>query len=77
MVEKVLNYLGTDGLLHILASVVIMNVLDLLLPLWVAIVATAVIGIGKELVWDKWLKKGTFDRKDLLCDAAGILLGCI
>lgn len=77
MVEKVLNHIGQDGLLHILASVVIMNVLDLLLPLWVAIVATAVIGIGKELVWDKWLKKGTFDRKDLLCDAAGILLGCM
>lgn len=77
MVEKILNYLGQDGLLHILASVVLMNVLCLLLPLWVAIVATAVIGIGKELVWDKWMKKGTFDRKDLLCDAAGILLGCI
>lgn len=77
MVEKILNYLGQDGLLHILASVVLMNVLCLFLPLWVAIIATTAIGIGKELVWDKWMKKGTFDRKDLLCDGIGILLGCI
>lgn len=77
MVEKILNYLGQDGLLHILASVVLMNVLCLSLPLWVAIIATTAIGIGKELVWDKWMKKGTFDYKDLLCDGIGILLGCL
>lgn len=77
MVEKVLNHIGQDGLLHILASVVIMNALDLFLPLWVAIVTTAAVGIGKELVWDLWMGKGSPSWKDLLCDAAGILLGCI
>ena len=77
MVEKVLNHIGQDGLLHILASVVLMDLLCLFLPLWAAIATTAAVGIGKELVWDKWMKKGTFDFKDLLCDAAGILLGCL
>lgn len=38
---------------------------------------TAFVGIAKEFVWDKWLKKGTFEKKDLLCDLIGIIIGCI
>ena len=48
MKEKILNYIGQDGLLHI-----------------------------KEFVRDKWLGKGTFDKKDLLCDFVGIIIGCL
>ena len=77
MTERILNYVGRDGLLHILCSIVLVGVIDIVLPLWAAIVATAVIGLAKELVWDKWLGRGTFDWKDLLCDLAGIAIGAL
>ena len=77
MKEKILNWVGTDGLLHIICSVIIVSVLNVLLPLWAAVLITAIVGIGKEFIWDKWLKKGTFEKKDLLCDLIGIIIGCI
>lgn len=77
MKEKILNYIGQDGLLHILCSIVLVRVIDIFFPLWVAIIATVVIGLAKELLWDKWLGKGTFDKKDLLCDLIGIIIGCM
>ncbi len=77
MKEKILNYIGQDGLLHILCCTVLVGVIDIVLPLWVAIIATVVIGLAKEFVWDKWLGKGTFDKKDLLCDLVGIIIGCL
>lgn len=77
MKEKILNYIGQDGLLYILCSIVLVRVIDIFFPLWVAIIATVVIGLAKELLWDKWLGKGTFDKKDLLCDLIGIIIGCM
>lgn len=77
MKEKILNYIGQDGLLHMLCSIVLVGVIETVLPLWVAIVATAAAGLAKELVWDKWLGRGTFDWKDLLCDLAGIAIGAL
>lgn len=77
MKEKILNWVGTDGLLHIICSVIIVSVLNVLLPLWAAVLITAIVGIGKEFIWDKWLKRGTFEKKDLLCDLVGIVIGCL
>lgn len=77
MKEKILNWVGTDGLLHIICSVIIVSVLNVLLPLWAAVLITAIVGIGKEFIWDKWLKRGNFEKKDLLCDLIGIIIGCI
>lgn len=77
MVEKVIEYFGSDGLLHIICSIVIVSVCNLFLPLYMAVAITIIVGLGKEFVWDKWLGKGTFDKKDLLADVIGILIGCI
>lgn len=77
MKEKILNWVGTDGLLHIICSVIIVSVLNVLLPLWAAVMITAIVGTGKEFIWDKWLKRGPFEKKDLLCDLIGIIIGCI
>lgn len=52
-------------------------VLNLILPLWVAVLVAALVGVGKEVVWDKLMKKGTFDKKDLIADAVGIIIGCL
>lgn len=75
--KKIFSYIGKDGLLHIVCSAVITFVLNLIMPLWIAVLITAIIGIGKEIVYDKMLGKGTFYKKDLICDAIGIVIGCI
>lgn len=77
MKERILNKIGIDGFLHILISLMIVRISAHVMPLWMAVVLAAIIGAGKEFIWDKWLKKGTFDKKDLVCDLAGILIGCI
>lgn len=76
MISKVFNYFGYDGLKHVIASNVMVVVLNLILPLWVAVLVAALAGVGKEVVWDKLMKKGTFDKKDLIADAVGIIIGC-
>ena len=75
--KKILDYFGVDGLLHISCCMVIMQLLGNFLPLWAAVLITAAIGLGKEFIWDRRLKKGTFEKRDLLADAVGIVLGLI
>ena len=75
--KKIIDYFGADGLLHIICCMVIMQLLSNFLPLWAAVLITAAIGLGKEYIWDKQLKKGTFDKRDLLADCVGIILGLI
>ncbi len=77
MISKVFNYFEYDGLKHVVACNVMVVVLNLILPLWVAVLVSALVGIGKEVVWDKLMKKGTFDKKDLIADAVGIIIGCL
>ena len=77
MISKVFNYFGYDGLKHVIASNVMVVVLNLILPLWVSVLVAALAGVGKEVVWDKLMKKGTFDKKDLIADAVGIIIGCL
>ena len=64
-------------MLHIICCMVIMQLLGNFLPLWAAVLITAAIGLGKEFIWDRRLKKGTFEKRDLLADAVGIVLGLI
>lgn len=77
MKDKILNYIGQDGLLHILCCIVLVSIIDIVLPLWVAVLITATVAVGKELVWDKLLGKGSPSWKDLLCDFVGIIIGCL
>lgn len=75
--KKILDYFGVDGLLHIICCMVIMQLLGNFLPLWAAVLIIAAIGLGKEFIWDRRLKKGTCEKRDLLADAVGIVLGLI
>lgn len=77
MINKAFNYFGFDGLKHVIASNVIVVLINVFLPLWIAVVIAAAVGIGKEVVWDKMLKKGTFDKKDLIANLVGIAIGCL
>lgn len=77
MINKFRDYFGIDGLLHIICSTVLVSLLDLILPLIFSIIITLLIGIGKEVVWDKMLGKGTYDKKDIIADIIGILIGIL
>lgn len=77
MVQFFINYFRADGLAHIIVCSVIVSLLSLIIPVWIAIAVTATIGIGKELIWDKLLHRGSFEVKDLIADCIGIILGII
>lgn len=77
MIQKIYDYFGLDGLFHIIVCDIVVSILGLFLPLWVAVIVAAVIGLSKELLWDKILGKGSFDKKDLLADLIGIFIGCL
>ena len=76
MFTKLANYFGTDGLLHILCSIIAMTSLNIFLPVWISVILVLLIGIGKELIYDKLMGKGTPSWKDLLADVIGIIIGC-
>ena len=71
MITKVLDYFGTDGLLHMLCSAILTSVLSWLAPLWLAALATLIVGVGKEIIYDKLMKRGTPQWKDLVADLRG------
>lgn len=73
--RKILNYLGTDGLLHLGVSLILCLIIAIFLPIWAAVLISLAVGVLKELIWDKLLKKGTPEWKDILADALGIILG--
>ena len=77
MIGRILVYFGQDGLAHILVSLVLCGVLGAFVPLWAAVGITLAIGIAKELVWDLLLGKGTAEWRDMVSDAAGVLLGVL
>ena len=76
-INKILNYIAQDGLLHIILSSLIAAILSLFLPIWIAAIVTFIIGLAKELIYDLLLKKGTCELKDLICDVVGIIIGII
>lgn len=67
--------IGVDGCLHFIAIASLTKIVSLLWGIWVAIVISAAISVAKE-VWDA--KRGSyFDKKDLACDALGILFALL
>lgn len=77
MIGKILQWFGLDGTAHTIISAVILLILQTFLPWWVAILVTLAIGVVKEGIYDMWLKKGTPQWKDIVCDLIGVLIGSL
>lgn len=77
MIGKALQWLGLDGMAHIIVSTVLLLVLQIFLQWWVCISATLLIGVAKEVIYDLWMRKGTPQWKDILCDFIGLLIGSL
>lgn len=67
--------IGVDGCLHFIAIASLTKIVSLLVGLWVAIGISAVISVAKE-IWDA-KRGGYFDKKDLACDALGIIFALL
>lgn len=69
--------LGFDGLLHVLVCKLAVDACETVMPLALAVMVAAFLALYKEYVHDRLMGKGGFERKDLIADAAGIVLGLI
>lgn len=65
---------GTDGLLHIVISALIAAVLTTMMHPLIAAVATIVIGVAKEFVYDLILHRRVISVKDIVCDIIGAVI---
>lgn len=77
MIKNVIEKIRKDDLLHLVCSIVLVKFLSFLLPLWVAATLTIIVAILKEVLWDKILKHGTPEWRDLVSDIIGIIIGAI
>lgn len=66
----------TDKLLHFLCGYVIAITLSLFV-VWLGPVVGVLAAFGKELVYDKWMGKGTFEWQDINVTLVGVLSGFI
>ena len=73
-----------DYIKHIIAGFLIsFGIAFLIQKLWLSelmllsVVVTMIVGFGKELVWDKWLCRGTPEAEDLWFDLWGAMAGTI
>lgn len=74
-IKRLLNWIATDGLLHIQTCYALMLTFQPMVGIWWAKGITASCAIGKEVV-DALRGKNTWEqvRHDLICDAIGILM---
>lgn len=73
-VKEFIQWIATDGLLHLLVCYAIMLALTPVVGVWWATAATIAAAVGKETVDGmKGASSGAI-MHDLICDAAGLLL---
>lgn len=72
-----INKMRMDGAQHLIAGILIYDMLKYLMPVEAAILTTLVILVAKEIVWDKWLKNGTEEWHEPCLGAVGLLLGAL
>lgn len=77
VIQRIYKYFGQDGLLHIICSTLLVSILNIFLSILVSVLIVLLLGIGKEILWDKLLNKGTPDKKDIIADLIGIIIGII
>ena len=68
--------IAADKLGHIKYTAGMALLLSLLIPpIWAAGITLFVWGFGKEIVYDKWMGRGTPERADFVADIVGTVIG--
>ena len=66
-----------DKITHNLINYAILFTFAVLTKYWIGLIIALTFSLLKEFVWDKWLKKGTFEIADLVSNGLGIIEGSI
>lgn len=73
--DKIMKFnIPTDKLLHLICCYAITLTFGIFAE-WIGVVVCLVLALGKEFIWDKWLKKGTFEWQDINYDLIGLICG--
>lgn len=75
MWRRVISRIGLDKVTHFSVSAFLSLALCRFLPLWVAVIVVAVLGVTKEVIDAK--TGGKMDKKDLVADALGVAVASI
>lgn len=66
-----------DKLLHFIVSAIMVIVAQFVMPLIYAALLALLVGVVKELVYDKMLNRGKCSLADVIADIAGIVFACL
>ena len=66
-----------DKKIHLIGSFAVCYLLSLIIVTWQAALVTLILGVAKELIYDKLMGKGTPEWADFAADAAGIIIALI
>lgn len=72
-IDKVITWMGYDGVLHLLCSALIVLFFAGMFPWWVAALIGLAAGIGKEIYDALHPDSHSADAHDLVCDLLGIV----
>ena len=65
--------LQSDKLIHNLLNYSILLTTSILYKYWIGLIICLILDYLKEFVWDKKLKKGTYEIADLVANGLGII----
>lgn len=77
MINKFFDYFKIDGCKHIIISAILVIVLKLFMSNLAAVTIVLLIGVVKEFIYDKYLGKGYCEKKDIIADIVGIIIGVL
>lgn len=78
-IKEIINWVGTDGLLHLLVCWLLILVITPMNGIWVAVLTAILLSLGKE-AWDMLIQKDNDKVQaihDLICDGVGIVSGLL
>lgn len=71
IIGKIRSWFGNDGMLHAIICFAIVMTAAHFVNIGLALFAAIFTGFAKEIIWDAWMRKGTFQWKDIWCDLIG------
>ena len=77
--KKLYSWIASDGLLHILVSMVVVLCLQPVIGTTIAICVAVLLGVGKE-IYDGLIERDNNGEQilhDLVCDVVGIMMALI
>lgn len=78
LLRKIVNFLEPDKSLHIMLSMIILiGFFTFTNSLFIATIVTVLVGLFKEFIWDRAMKMGTYNVKDIYANLIGIIIGLI